>query len=200
MGADIERRILVPVPITVPPKLPDNRRYVLPETADFMVQLDQDFHQATGKYLIVDSAIRPATVQKRLRRCNRNAAPATGERASSHERGTTFDLAKKTFDGRNYTRMTKAEYRWLLWRLFYYRETDRILVIEERPCLHVFVGGNDERTNQRPQQELPKYRGESLDGDVGLDTDWLGSPQLWTVQPCEPIAGTLQDHSCRDSY
>lgn len=137
MEADVERRILVPVPISTSPKLPRNRSYVLQPTADFMSQLDGDFSRATGHHLIVDSAVRPATVQRRLCRWNRNAAPANGARASSHERGTTFDLGKR--------QMTKAEYQWLLLRLFYYRETGCILVIEERACLHIFVGGADER-------------------------------------------------------
>jgi hypothetical protein len=143
MQAGIDSGRLVPVPITVTPKLPSNRRYVTPEAADFMLQLDADFNRATGKYLIVDSAVRPADVQKKLRRINRNAAPANGARASSHERGTTFDLAQKVYNGRDYVNMRRGEYRWLLLRLMYYRETGRILVIEERGCLHVFVGRRD---------------------------------------------------------
>lgn len=131
---------LVPVGVTSDPKLPINRRYLRPDAADFVLELDNAFRLTTGHWLLVDSAVRPVDVQRRLRRVNRNAAPATGERASSHERGTTFDLAKKTFNGRDYNRMRRGEYRWLLVRLAYYRATGRILVIEERNCVHVFVG------------------------------------------------------------
>ncbi len=130
MAGDVERRVLVPVPITCNKKLPENRRYVRVETADFMLELDTRFHLATGGWLVVNSAVRPATVQKRLARSNRNAAPASGERASSHERGTTFDLSK---------RMRRGQLRWLLIQLMCYRSMGKILVIEERACIHVYV-------------------------------------------------------------
>jgi hypothetical protein len=140
MQLAIDDGTLVPIPITVSPRLPVSRRYVRRDAAAFMLELDARFRLQTGHYLIVDSAVRPADVQKKLRRVNRNAAPATGVRASSHERGTTFDLAKKVFNGRDYLRMKRGEYKWLLWQLFYYRERGDILVIEERACIHVFVG------------------------------------------------------------
>jgi hypothetical protein len=155
LQAGIDSGRLVPVPITVTPKLPEFRRFVTPEAADFMLTLDADFHRATGRYLIVDSAVRPEDVQRRLCRHNRNAAPASGKAPSSHERGTTFDLAKKFYNGRDYTRLTRAQYKWLLWRLMYYRETGRILVIEERACIHVFVGR---------LQDTQELRRQVLDG------------------------------------
>ena len=127
----VDRGDLVPVPVLVDPRLPKFRRFVRPETADFLRRLDNDFFNETGKHLVVDSAVRPADVQQRLSHINRNAAPATGARASSHERGTTVDLSR---------RMPRQDYRWLLTRLMYYRATGRCLVIEERGCLHVFGG------------------------------------------------------------
>jgi hypothetical protein len=130
MAGDVERRVLVPVPITCNKKLPENRRYVRVDTADFMLELDTRFHLATGGWLVVNSAVRPATVQKRLASRNRNAAPADGARASSHERGTTFDLSK---------RMRRGQLRWLLIQLMCYRSMGRILIIEERACIHVYV-------------------------------------------------------------
>lgn len=137
MSGDVERRVLVPVPITCNPKLPRERRYVRVDTADFMLELDSRFHLATGKYLMVNSAVRPATVQKQIARRNRNAAPAVGERASSHERGTTFDLSK---------RMRRGQLRYLLTQLMCYRAQGRILVIEERNCIHVFVNARELQT------------------------------------------------------
>src|SRR5208283_5387568 len=121
---------LVSIPITSSPKLPQWRRYVRPATAEFMLELDGRFNIATGRYLTVNSAVRPQDVQRRLAKRNRNAAPATGERASSHERGTTFDISK---------RMKKSHYRWLLIHLAYYQAIGRIHVIEERACLHIMV-------------------------------------------------------------
>lgn len=113
-------------------KLPDNRRYALPSTAFFLEALGDEFYAQFHQPLVIDSAVRPATVQKKLSRWNRNAAPAYGAYPSSHERGTTVDLSK---------RMTKAQHRWMTTRLLYYRAIGRVLVIEERVCWHIFVNG-----------------------------------------------------------
>jgi hypothetical protein len=133
---DVAQSKLVPLSTPVSAKLTRERRYALPETVAFAQKLNSDFYDATGAQLVIDSAIRPSDVQKRLRRRNRNAAPADGARASTHERGTTFDLSR---------RMSRARYRWLLLRLAYYRARGEILVIEERACVHIFVTqGNGE--------------------------------------------------------
>lgn len=117
---------------TICRKLPDNRRYALPSTATFLESFGAEFYAQFHQPLVVDSAVRPATVQKKLSRWNRNAAPAYGDFPSSHERGTTVDLSKH---------MTKAQYRWMTLRLLYYRAIGRVLVIEERGCWHIFVRG-----------------------------------------------------------
>ena len=119
------------VPITgvkINDKLPKDRHYLRPEVLSFLERLNRD----VGSNLTVDSAIRPADVQRRLGRFNPNAAPFDGYRASSHERGSTFDISRRSLSVRNY--------RFLVARLLYYRAIGRILVIEERGCLHVFVG------------------------------------------------------------
>jgi hypothetical protein len=128
--AAIDSGRLVYIPITSSPKLPEWRRYVRPAAADFMLELDGRFNRTTGRYLTVDSAVRPQDVQRQLARRNRNAAPATGTRASSHERGTTFDISK---------RMKRGEYRWLIAQLAYYQALGRIHVIEEKACIHIMV-------------------------------------------------------------
>ena len=119
----------------VSPKLPTNRRFVLPATEQFLFLLGDGFYRQFHQPLVVDSAVRPATVQKSLLRWNRSAAPAYGDRASTHERGTTFDLSK---------RMTKAQHTWMIGRLLYYRAIGRVLVIEERRCIHIFVKGEQQ--------------------------------------------------------
>ena len=119
------------VPITgvrVNAKLPKDRRYLRPEAEAFLERLNRDCNST----LTIDSAIRPADVQKRLIRFNKNAAPYDGFRASSHERGTTFDIARKGLSSRRL--------RCLRLRLLYYRAIGIALVIEERGCYHVFVG------------------------------------------------------------
>lgn len=116
----------------VAPKLPINRRYALPATVRFLDRLSIEYFRATRHPLMVDSAVRPATVQRSLMHWNRSAAPAYGVYPSSHERGTTFDLSLK---------MAFEQRRWLLVRLLYYRALGRVLVIQERSCLHIFVIG-----------------------------------------------------------
>ena len=117
--------------LRVQPSLPENRRYARPATVEFIQLLSSEFFQQFGHPLMVDSATRPASVQFTLRRHNKSAAPAFGDAASSHERGTTLDISRK---------MCNTEYRWLVYRLLYYRGLGKILVIEERHCLHIFVG------------------------------------------------------------
>ena len=119
------------VPITgvkINDKLPKDRRYLRPAALSFLERLNRD----VGSNLTVDSAIRPADVQRRLGRFNPNAAPFDGYRASSHERGSTFDVARHGLSHR--------QERFLQVRLLYYRAIGRILVIQERGCYHVFVG------------------------------------------------------------
>jgi len=124
---------IVPSPwLNVCKKLPVERRYARPVTVAFITDLSNEFDLQFGHPLVVDSAVRPATVQKKLIRHNRNAAPWNGERASSHERGTTIDISRN---------LTKAEYRWLVYRLLYYRAVGVVLVIEEKACFHIFVRG-----------------------------------------------------------
>lgn len=119
------------VPITgvkINDKLPKDRRYLRPEVLSFLERLNRD----VGSNLTVDSAIRPADVQRRLGRFNPNAAPFDGYRASSHERGSTFDIARKG--------LRRCDYRVITVRLLYYRAIGIALVIEEKSCYHVFVG------------------------------------------------------------
>ena len=160
----IERGELVPIDVSpwlaVSKKLPPNRRYARPETVSFISDLSIEFDRNFGHPLVVDSAVRPVTVQKKLLRWNRCAAPATGERASSHERGTTVDISRK---------MTKAEYRWLVTRLFYYRAIGKIYVIEERACFHIFV-----RKDVPPAETITSV----IDGTIQEETNG--------VQPSEP--------------
>jgi hypothetical protein len=137
VAADVQTGHLVGFDgVAVSGKLPEARRYALPETVEFAAQLNREYRQRFHCSLTVDSAVRAAETQVAITRANRgHVAPAYGTRVSSHEFGTTFDLSK---------RMTKAETRWLVTRLLYYRAIGRILVIQEKGCFHIFVGGDDE--------------------------------------------------------
>lgn len=130
----VETGVLVALPIEdamkIAPSLPSNRRYVLPMVNSFLVKLASEYYAEFRQPLMVDSAVRPMTVQKKLRRHNASAAPVQGETASSHETGATVDLSR---------RMTKAQTRWLEWRLAYYMAIGWVIVEEERRCFHIMV-------------------------------------------------------------
>src|SRR5271154_4880029 len=68
------------------PQLPIERGYALPNTVKFLNDLAMDHYHQFHRPLVVDSAIRPAKVQRSLMHRNHCAAPAYGERASTHER------------------------------------------------------------------------------------------------------------------
>ena len=130
----VKAGILVALPNTdavkPAPSLPANRRYALPRTVFFLLSLSEAYRQQFGKALTVDSAVRPKSVQERLRRTNRAAAPVNGETASSHESGTIFDLSKK---------MPRGELQWLRNMLGMYQAYDVVIVEEEKNCLHIMV-------------------------------------------------------------
>lgn len=122
--------------LKIAPSLPANRRYALPHVVSFLEDISEEFNATFESALQVNSAVRPVTVQKRLRRFNRNAAPIHGETASSHEAGCTVDLARRT--------LTKAQQHWLEFRLMYYMYAQqRVLVEEERACFHIMVVPGD---------------------------------------------------------
>ena len=127
------------LPITealrVSPSLPQERRYVSPFVVPFLLSLSEQCYAKFGKPLTVDSAVRPKSVQERLRRINYSAAPVDGETASSHEAGTTFDLSKK---------MPKAQLQWLRNILSMYQAYNVVIAEEEKNCMHIQVIGETE--------------------------------------------------------
>ena len=126
--------VLVPLTgVRIDPRLPANRRYVLPDTRVLISALSAEFNERFDASLTVTSAVRPESVQKKLRRWNRNAAPVTGEHASSHMTGATVDIARKD--------MTPEENRFLEGLLLPLVLDNRVIVIEERGqmCYHLFV-------------------------------------------------------------
>jgi len=133
----VEAEELVALPNTdavkIAPSLPHNRRYVLPMTHDFIVRLASDYYAEFHQPLTVDSAVRPVTVQKWLRRRNASAAPINGETASSHEAGCTIDFSRH---------MTKAQTKWMEQRLLTYSYLGYVIVEEEKNCFHVMVTTN----------------------------------------------------------
>jgi hypothetical protein len=120
--------------VAVSRTLPVERRYARPTAVRFAQELSREFDGNFNHSLQIDSAVRPADCQRRLRRHNENAANFDGPAASTHERGTTIDFNR---------RLSKREWHWLRFRLMYYVACGKIRVIEERNCIHVFVEENN---------------------------------------------------------
>jgi hypothetical protein len=137
VAAAVERGELVPIPVSnalaVDKRLDVRRRYVRPWTAKFLTDLSRGFYAEFHQPLMVDSAVRPLEVQKKLRRRNRNAAPTEGEAASSHMAGLTVDLA------RSY--MTPRMVRWMELQLLVLHADGLVEVEEEHHqlCFHIMV-------------------------------------------------------------
>ncbi|HXZ26715.1 MAG TPA: DUF5715 family protein [Terriglobales bacterium] len=133
----ILRQELVPLPasesLAVAGNLPQNRRYCRPWTADFVSDLSQAYYLQFGRPLLVTSAVRTVEVQHKLRRHNRNAAPESGETASSHLAGLTIDISKRG--------MSKQEKHWMDDYMLPLKQMGLIEPEEERrqPVFHVMV-------------------------------------------------------------
>jgi hypothetical protein len=77
------------------PRLDPDRRFCRPWTRDFLQDLSEAYYKEFHTSIQVNSAVRTVVVQKKLRRHNRNAAPETGETASSHLAGITVDIQRR---------------------------------------------------------------------------------------------------------
>ncbi|MFY9844873.1 MAG: DUF5715 family protein [Terriglobales bacterium] len=149
------------VPITaseslkIEPSLDPSRRYCRPWTRDFVQDLSEVYYREFHAQIQVNSAVRTVKVQKKLRRHNRNAAPADGDTASSHLAGITVDLQRRG--------MTKEEMRFVEHYLFYLNALGLVEPEEERRhwCFHIMVSDHysDWRETQtifpRPPLEEP---------------------------------------------
>src|SRR5258708_11188301 len=75
--------------------LDPSRRYCRPGTRDFVTDLSEVYYRQFHAQIQVNSAVRTVKGQKKLRRHNRNAAPADGDTASAHPAGVTVDLQRR---------------------------------------------------------------------------------------------------------
>jgi hypothetical protein len=140
------------------PRLDPSRRYSRPWTRDFTEDIGQAYFHRFHQQIQVNSAVRTVKVQKKLRRHNRNAAPADGDTASSHLAGVTVDLQRRG--------MTKEQVRWMEHYLFYMKALGLVEPEEERHqwVFHIMVSGrySDWRETQdivpieRPDTQRPE--------------------------------------------
>ena len=138
--------------------LDPSRRYSRPWTRDFVQDRSQAYYHRSHEQIQVNSAVRTVKVQKKLRRHNRNAAPAEGDTASSHLAGVTVDLQRRG--------LSKEQVRWMEHYLFYMKSIGLVEPEEERRhwCFHIMVSGryNEWRETQtiipmgRPDQDKPQ--------------------------------------------
>jgi hypothetical protein len=113
--------------------LPADRRFTRPWTAHFLLNLAAAHAAEFNSEIQVDSAVRTVKFQKQLIRINGNAAPWTGDTASSHLMGGTVDLAKKG--------MSAKEIQWMRAYLGPLQQAGKIDVEEEfqQACFHIAV-------------------------------------------------------------
>jgi hypothetical protein len=118
------------------PRLDPSRRYCRPWTRNFVEDLSQAYYNRFHQQIQVNSAVRTVKVQKKLRRHNRNAAPADGDTASSHLAGVTVDLQRRG--------MSKDQIRWMEHYLFYMKALGLVEPEEERHqwVFHIMVSGH----------------------------------------------------------
>jgi hypothetical protein len=138
--------------LRVDPRLDPDRRYCRPWTLKFVQDLADAYHQQFGDQIQVNSAVRTVVVQKKLRRHNRNAAPAEGEIASSHLAGVTVDLQRRG--------MSKKEIKWVENYLIPMKAAGLVEPEEERRqwVFHIMVSNRytdpDDKTSDKTEVAL----------------------------------------------
>ena len=116
-------------------RLDPSRRYCRPWTRDFLEDLSEAYYQQFHTPIQVNSAVRTVVVQRKLRRHNRNAAPESGETASSHLAGITVDIQRRG--------MTRQQVQWVEQYMLPLKEQGLLEPEEERRqwVFHVAVSG-----------------------------------------------------------
>jgi hypothetical protein len=135
--------------LKIEPSLDPSRRYCRPWTRDFVNDLSAAYYRQFHAQIQVNSAVRTVKVQKKLRRHNRNAAPAEGDTASSHLAGVTVDLQRRG--------MTREQIRFVERYLFYLKQVGLVEPEEERRhwCFHVMV--SDRYADWRQTQTIDPH-------------------------------------------
>jgi hypothetical protein len=148
------------------PRLDPDRRYCRPWTREFVDDLSQAFYKQFHNQIQVNSAVRTVKIQKKLRRHNRNAAPAEGEIASSHLAGVTVDLQRRG--------MSRDQIKWMQEYMLPLKNLGLIEPEEERRqwVFHVMV--SERYTDWRESQILT---GEQPGHDQGEASQTLSEVQ-----------------------
>ncbi len=132
-----EAHILVAIPVSdalvTDARLPGNRRYVRPWTAQFLSAMARAHYARFHSPLQVNSAVRTVTFQQHLIQVNGNAAPADGDTASPHLTGQAVDVAKRG--------LSMTEIAWMRGYLLPLVQQGKVDVEEEflQSCFHISV-------------------------------------------------------------
>ena len=156
----LNKRILVPVPVSyalsVDDKLPDDRRYCRPWTAQFLRNMARAHYARFHQPLQINSAVRTVEFQEKLIRINGNAAPAEGDTASPHLTGQAVDIAKHG--------LSRTEIAWMRGYLLPLIQEGKIDVEEEfkQACFHISVYKKYLPPADTPRRDLATHhRGEA---------------------------------------
>jgi Family of unknown function (DUF5715) len=117
----------------VSPAVQPDKRFARPWVNQFLDDMSVAYYNQFHVPMQVNSAVRTIEQQHKLRRSNRNAAPESGDNASSHLAGITVDLAKRG--------LTRTQHAWIENYLKDLRDQNLLEVAEERhqACFHVMV-------------------------------------------------------------
>jgi hypothetical protein len=130
-------RLLVSLPassaLQIDERLPANRRYCRPWTAQFLATLARAHYAHFHSPLQVNSAVRTVEFQQHLVHINGNAAPAEGDTASPHLTGQAIDIAKHG--------LSLTEIAWLRGYLLPLVQEGKVDVEEEfqQACFHISI-------------------------------------------------------------
>jgi Family of unknown function (DUF5715) len=140
--------------LRIDPRLDPDRRYCRPWTREFVEDLADAYYQQFHGQIQVNSAVRTVVVQTKLRRHNRNAAPAEGEIASSHLAGVTVDLQRRG--------MSKTQIKWVESYLVPMKAAGLVEPEEERRqwVFHIMV--SDRYTDWRDKSEVAQRQMDDL--------------------------------------
>lgn len=147
-----EQHLLVAVPtsraLDVDDRLPADRRYTRPWTAQFLTTLARAHYARFHTSLQVNSAVRTVEFQQKLIRTNGNAAPAEGETASPHLTGQAIDIAKHG--------LSRTEIAWMRGYFLPLIQEGRIDVEEEfqQACFHISVYKKYVPSKTAPRREI----------------------------------------------
>jgi hypothetical protein len=154
------QKLLVGLPVSnaldVDERLPMNRRYCRPWTAQFLATLARAHYEHFHTPLQVNSAVRTVEFQQHLMRINGNAAPAEGDTASPHLTGQAIDIAKHG--------LSLTEIAWMRGYLLPLVQEGKVDVEEEfqQSCFHISVYKRYIPGASTPRREIAtSHRGET---------------------------------------